>query len=115
MSPSNKPDPRGLKPGANMPQPGYDPNQEGMSESGNHAAGHPGNDTPHVNQHQEQQGRGPARSEHAVRQDNQNRGDQRNQQSAAAAATAATHRDKNAGARGDDYSDTNRGNSEGKS
>ncbi|MRW90698.1 hypothetical protein GJ699_11925 [Duganella sp. FT80W] len=63
---------------------------------------------------QEQQGRGPARSEHAVRQDNQNRGDLHNQQSAAAAATAATHRDKNAGARGDDYSDSNRNKHEGK-
>ncbi|NYE59691.1 hypothetical protein FHW58_000843 [Duganella sp. 1224] len=79
MSQPNKPDPRGFKPGANMPQEGYDPKTQGMSQSGNHATGHPGNDTPHTNQ-----------------------------QSAAAAATAATHRDKKAGARGDDYSDSNR-------
>jgi hypothetical protein len=80
MRPTNKPDPRGFKPGANMPTEGYDPKTQGMSQSGNHATGHPGNDTP------------PGAS----------------QQSAAAAATAATHRDKNAGARGDDYSDSNR-------
>ncbi|MBV7535177.1 hypothetical protein KW842_05265 [Duganella sp. sic0402] len=79
MSQPNKPDPRGFKPGANMPQDGYDPKKQGMSDSGNHATGHPGNDNPHASQ-----------------------------QSAAAAATAATHRDKKAGARGDDYSDTNR-------
>lgn len=79
MSQSNKPDPRGFKPGANMPQDGYDPKQEGMSDSGNHATGHPGNDTPHTSQ-----------------------------QSAADAATATTHRDRNAGARGDNSSDSNR-------
>ncbi|MRX09126.1 hypothetical protein GJ697_14890 [Pseudoduganella sp. FT25W] len=104
MSQSNKPDPRGFKPGANMPQEGYDPKQQGMSESGNHATGHPGNDTPPGNlQHDPKE-----QSERALRQDNHNRADQRNEQSAAAAATAATHRDKNAGARGDDSTDTNR-------
>lgn len=80
MSPTNKPDPRGFKPGANMPQEGYDPKTQGMSQSGNHATGHPGNDTP------------PGAT---------------NQQSAADAATATTHRDKNAGARGDDSSHSN--------
>ncbi len=79
MNPTNKPDQRGFKPGANMPQEGYDPKTEGMSQSGNHATGNPANDTPAANQ-----------------------------QSAADAATAATHRDKKAGARGDDYSDSNR-------
>lgn len=79
MSQPNKPDPRGFKPGANMQQPGYDPKTQGMSDSGNHATGHPGNDTPYGNQ-----------------------------QSASSAATTATHRDRNAGARGDDASHTNR-------
>jgi len=80
MRPNNKPDPRGFKPGANMPQDGYDPKTQGMSDSGNHATGHPGNDTP------------PGAM---------------SQQSASDAATAATHRDKNAGARGDDSSHSN--------
>jgi hypothetical protein len=103
MSQPNKPDPRGFKPGANMPQDGYDPNTQGMSESGNHATGHPGNDTPAGNlQHDPKEV-----FERALRQDNHNREDQRNQQSASAAATAASHRDKNAGARGDDSSHTN--------
>jgi hypothetical protein len=74
MSPSNKPDPRGFKPGANMPQDGYDPMHQGMSDSGNHATGHPGNDTPHVDHAPEQQGRGPARSDHMMRQENPGRG-----------------------------------------
>ncbi|MYM27728.1 hypothetical protein GTP58_05290 [Duganella sp. CY15W] len=107
MSASNKPDPRGFKPGANMPHGDYDPKTQGMSESGNHATGDAGNDTPPGNLQQQQRDSGPARSEHALRQDNQNRGDQRNQQSASAAATAATHRDKNAGARGDSSTDNN--------
>lgn len=104
----------GTKPGANMPQDDYDPKQEGMSDSGNHATGHRGNDAlgnEQSAQQQEQQSRGPARSEQTLRQDNQNRADQRNQQSASAAATAATHRDKNAGARGDDSTDNNRSKS----
>ena len=80
MSP--KPDPRGFKPGANMPDGDYDPKQQGMSESGNHAVGNRANDNP-GNQQQDQQ-------------------------SAAAAATAATHRDKTTGARADDSTKNNR-------
>ena len=79
MSQSNKPSEKGFKPGANMPHQGYDPKQHGMSESGNHASGDPANDTPTGNQ-----------------------------QSAASVAKQVTHRDRQAGARGDDYSDTNR-------
>lgn len=74
MSPTNKPDPRGFKPGANMPQDGYDPMQQGMSDSGNHATGHPGNDTPDVDDAPAQRGRGPARSDHMIRQENIGRG-----------------------------------------
>jgi len=105
MSP--KPDERGFKPGANMPHGDYDPKKQGMSDSGNHAVGHPGNDTPYGYQN-EQQGRGPARSEQALQQDNQNRADERNLQSAEDAAKAATHRDKTTGLRGDDYTKDNR-------
>jgi hypothetical protein len=105
MSQPNKPSEKGFKPGANMPDGDYDPEQEGMSESGNHAAGHAGNDVPYGNQ---QQGRQPARSEQRLREDNQNRHEQHSQQSAKDAATAATHRDRSAGARGDDRSDNNR-------
>ena len=101
MTASNKD--QGFKPGANLPEGGYQPEQEGMSESGNHASGHPANDVVTGNQ---QQGRQPARSEAALRQDNQNRTDLHNKQSAAAAATEATRRDRNAGARGDDSTDT---------
>jgi hypothetical protein len=104
MSQPNKPDPRGFKPGANMPQDGFDPTKEGMSNSGNHATGNQGNDTPPGNLQQDAH----EQSERALRQDNHNRADQRNEQSASAAATAATHRDKNAGARGDDSSASNR-------
>ncbi|MYM66890.1 hypothetical protein GTP45_08615 [Pseudoduganella sp. FT55W] len=71
MSQPNKPSEKGFKPGANMPSEGYDPNTEGMSQSGNHASGDRANDTPS------------------------------NQQSAAATAKAVTHRDRTAGARGD--------------
>lgn len=79
MSQPNKPDPRGFKPGANMPQDGVDPKTQGMSESGNHATGHSGNDTPHGNQ-----------------------------QTASSAAKTVTHRDRTAGARGDVGTDNNR-------
>lgn len=82
MSKSNKP---GFKPGANMPDGDYDPARQGMSESGNHATGHPGNDTP------------PG-----------------NLQSAADAATSTTHRDRKAGARGDSSSHTNQAKPQGK-
>ncbi|RZT09949.1 hypothetical protein SAMN05216319_1605 [Duganella sp. CF402] len=71
MSQPNKPSEKGFKPGANMPHEGYDPNTEGMSQSGNHASGSRANDTP------------------------------TNQQSAATTAKAVTHRDRTAGARGD--------------
>ena len=63
MNQANK---RGFKPGANMPHDDADPAQEGMSESGNHAAGHPANDTPAAT---EQRGRQPARSEQNQRAD----------------------------------------------
>lgn len=106
MTASNKD--KGFKPGANMPDGDYDPKQEGMSESGNHAVGHPGNDVPG----NQQSGRQPARSEQTLRQDNQNRTDLHNKQSASTAATEATHRDRNAGARGDDTTHTsNKSNS----
>ena len=85
---------KGFKPGANMPQDGYDPNKEGMSESGNHAVGHPGNDNPGNHAH--------------GREANQGRADLHNKQSAAAAAADATRRDRSAGARGDKNSDTSR-------
>lgn len=71
---------KGFKPGANMPDGDYDPKREGMSESGNHATGHPGNDVP---------GNIPG-----------------NKQSAEDTATATTRRDRNAGARGDDSTHT---------
>lgn len=105
MTQPNKPSEKGFKPGANMPHDGYDPEREGMSESGNHATGHPGNDTPHVN---EQHGRLPARSEQSLRQGNLSRSYQDSKQDAAAAAAQTTHRDRAAGARGDNSSDTNR-------
>jgi hypothetical protein len=57
MTEASKSSEKGFKPGANMPDGDYDPEQEGMSESGNHAVGHPGNDTP------QQRGRMPARAE----------------------------------------------------
>ncbi len=50
---------RGFKPGANMPHDDYDPMEQGMSDSGNHAVGHAGNDSPSTT---EQHGRQPARS-----------------------------------------------------
>lgn len=103
MTASNKDKEKGMKPGANMPQGGYDPEREGMSESGNHAAGHPANDVVTGNQ---QSGRQPARSDATLRQDNQSRTDLHNKQSASAAATETTHRDRNAGARGDDTTHT---------
>ncbi|OFA01699.1 hypothetical protein [Duganella sp. HH101] len=62
-----QPSDKGFKPGANMPHDDYDPEHEGMGESGNHATGHPANDTPHASQ---QQGRQPARSEQSIRQGN---------------------------------------------
>jgi hypothetical protein len=124
MSQPNKPSEKGFKPGANMPHGDYDPQKEGMSDSGNHAVGHPGNDEPYGYEAEGtagaagnlQQGRQPARSEQGLRQDNQNftghhnqqNGQQSAQQSAADAATDATHRDRNAGARGDDNTHTNR-------
>ncbi|MET0320188.1 MAG: hypothetical protein ABW069_05660 [Duganella sp.] len=98
MSQANK---RGFKPGANMPHDDYDPVKEGMSESGNHAVGNPGNDTPHVN---EQSGRLPARSEQSVRQGNLGRSYYDSKQDAAAAAAQTTHRFNSSGARGDDNS-----------
>ena len=102
MSP--KPDERGFKPGANMPHKDYDPKKEGMSESGNHAVGHAGNDTPYGYQNQQQD---QANAEQAVHQ-NQNLTNQHNQQSAKDAATATTHRTKTTGLRGDDYTENNR-------
>jgi hypothetical protein len=92
MTTSNKD--KGFKPGANMPHGDYDPAKEGMSESGNHAVGHPGNDNP--GNHQQGQ------------EANQGRADLHNKQSAAAAAADATRRDRSAGARGDKNSDTSR-------
>jgi hypothetical protein len=78
MSQPNKPDPRGFKPGANMPQDGYDPHQEGMSPSGNHATGHTGNDTPYGDLKPGEHGQ-PEHTEEALReQDNQNRNAHRN-------------------------------------
>ena len=68
----NHPNEKGFKPGANMPHDDYDPAQEGMSESGNHATGHPGNDA--VPARPEQQGRQPARSEQNLQRDNPSRG-----------------------------------------
>ncbi|CAN7585469.1 hypothetical protein [Duganella sp. Dugasp56] len=62
MTEASKSSEKGFKPGANMPDGDYDPEQEGMSESGNHAAGHPGNDAP-----PQQQGRMPARAEQPSR------------------------------------------------
>ena len=85
---------KGFKPGANMPHAGYDPAKEGMSDSGNHAVGHPGNDNP---------GNHPQ-----GREANQGRADLHNKQSAAAAAADTTRRDRSAGARGDKNSDTSR-------
>jgi hypothetical protein len=116
MSQPNKPSEKGFKPGANMPHGDYDPKREGMSDSGNHAVGHRGNDEPYGYEAEGtagaaanvQQGRQPARSEEGLRQDNQNFTGHHNQQSAADAATATTHRDRNAGARGDDNTHTNR-------
>lgn len=101
MTASNKD--KGMKPGANMPDGDYDPARDGMSESGNHATGNPANDVVTGNQ---QSGRQPARSEATLRQDNQSRTDLHNKQSAEAAATETTHRDRNAGARGDDSTHT---------
>jgi hypothetical protein len=71
MSQPNKPSEKGFKPGANMPYEGYNPKEEGMSESGNHASGERTNDTPS------------------------------REQSAASTAKTVTHRDRTAGARGD--------------
>lgn len=107
MSQPNKPSDKGFKPGANMPSEGYDPKRQGMSQSGNHATGDVANDTP-GNLQQVPKEDAPAQSEHALRQDNQNRENLRNKQSAADASTAATRRDQNAGARGDSYTDNNR-------
>lgn len=97
---------RGFKPGANMPHDDYDPLTEGMSESGNHAVGHPGNDTPHVGQSQqsEQHGRQPARSEQSMRQDGMSRSYYHSRQDAAAASADTTHRYNSAGARADNNS-----------
>ena len=67
----NQPSEKGFKPGANMPHDDYDPEQEGMSESGNHATGHPAND---ARPEPEQTGRQPARSEQSIRQGNLGRG-----------------------------------------
>lgn len=116
MSQPNKPSEKGFKPGANMPHGDYDPQKQGMSDSGNHAVGNTGNDVPYGYDAEGttgtagnlQQGRQPARSEQGLRQDNQNLTGQHNQQSAADAATNVTHRDRNAGARGDDNTQTNR-------
>ena len=120
MSQPNKPSEKGFKPGANMPHGDYDPKKEGMSDSGNHAVGNQGNDVPYGYDAEGtagtagnlQQGRQPARSEQGLRQDNQNLTGQNNlqsdRQSAADAATSTTHRDRNAGARGDDNTHTNR-------
>jgi hypothetical protein len=100
---------KGFKPGANMPDGDYDPKTQGMSESGNHATGNPANDVVTGNQ---QRSRQPARSEATQRQDNQSRTDLHNKQSASAAATETTHRDRKAGARGDDSTHTsNKSNS----
>lgn len=85
MSQANK---RGFKPGANMPTDDYDPMQEGMSDSGNHAVGHPGNDTPRAN---EQHGRQPARSEQSVRQGNMGRSYHDSKQAIAAQTSERYH------------------------
>ncbi|OFA08681.1 hypothetical protein [Duganella phyllosphaerae] len=103
MSQANK---RGFKPGANMPHDNYDPMEQGMSESGNHAVGHPGNDNPTTNH--EQHGRQPARSEQSVRQGNLGRSYHDSKQDAAAAAAQTTHRYNAAGARADSHSGKSR-------
>lgn len=95
MNQANK---RGFKPGANMPHDDYDPMEQGMSDSGNHAVGHPGNDNPTTNA---QHGRQPARSEQSVRQGNLGRSYYDSKQAAASAAAQTTHRYNAAGARGD--------------
>jgi hypothetical protein len=92
---------RGFKPGANMPHDDYDPMEQGMSDSGNHAVGHPGNDSPSST---EQHGRQPARSEQSVRQGNLGRSYWDSKQDAAAAAAQTTHRFNAAGSRGDNNS-----------
>ncbi|KQQ40233.1 hypothetical protein ASF61_05495 [Duganella sp. Leaf126] len=98
MSQANK---RGFKPGANMPHDDYDPMEQGMSESGNHAVGHPGNDNPTSNHHTNQHGRQPARSEQSVREGNMGRSYYDSKQAASAAAAQTTHRYNAAGARAD--------------
>ena len=90
---------RGFKPGANMPHDDYDPMEQGMSDSGNHAVGHAGNDSPSTT---EQHGRQPARSEQSMRQGNLGRSYWDSKQDAAAAQT--THRFNAAGSRGDSNS-----------
>lgn len=92
---------RGFKPGANMPHDDYDPMEQGMSDSGNHAVGHPGNDSPSTI---EQHGRQPARSEQSMRQGNLGRSYYDSKQDAAAASAQTTHRFNAAGSRGDNNS-----------
>lgn len=106
MSQPNGPSEKGFKPGANMPHDGYDPAREGMSESGNHAVGHPGNDVPRVSDvphdvpgASEQHGRQPARSDQNLRQGNLGRSYQDSKQDTATASGEATHRDHVADAR----------------
>lgn len=103
---TDKPDDKGFKPGANMPAGNYDPKQQGMQPSGNHASGNEANDAAPGNS---QSGGRPAgvQSEHELQQGNISRTDLRNKQSAATAAAEATRRDRSAGARGDDSSHAN--------
>lgn len=92
MSVSNKPKEQGFKPGANTED--GNPKQEGMGQSGNHATGNPANDAISGNQN--------------LRQGNMAHSNLHNQQSAATAAKATTHRDRSAGARADDSSRDNK-------
>jgi hypothetical protein len=100
----------GFKPGANMPAGNYDPKQQGMQPSGNHASGVDANDVAPgtnesrgLNTNQQQRGQ----SEHELQQGNIRREDLRNEQNAATAAAEATSRDRSAGARGDNSSHAN--------
>lgn len=87
---------KGMKPGANM-------TGDTMQQSGNHATGNPGNDTPGVAtpSNNRQQAGVPNDTNRALREGNAGRADLHNQQSASDAAKATTHRDRSAGARGD--------------
>lgn len=113
MSTPNKPSEQGFKPGANMQHGDYDPKQQGMQASGNHASGPTANDT-ESNLHEQKQDPqlypqnqgGPAGQER--QQGNLGQADLHNRQSAATASAEATRRDRSAGARGDSSTDVNR-------